>query len=413
MNTGQYGKWVWFKTAGIWRGGKAQQPVFALGFAMMLMVVRAFGEPDPTCEPGQVEICSGGSSIALVRTSTNTVTVCPGKTLSVTVDTTNILGLITTIATNSDCIVSSSTNAAPSATAGNTWWNATGLVTTSGSGLTASFSVPQTNSGTGTITFYISYCNSGVCTNCATNSISVNYTVVTCKVDVVRNGGSDVINKCLFPTRYAFFCLTGDSCVGDVTWSISPTLPNGATVIGFADGCVSIEIGNVVTNYTITATSNENTNCVGTASLFVGRDCDCTQHIISLNPVNAPGLGPNSPACGGGDSFSYGSFTNTCGSVLSLICNGSVYYTLNGNTVGHCPYLASDWSAKYWPCECGDVIMKTEFKVEHVWPFIVGPGSGKGKIETWTCSGGFDRWCYETRYGIKVDRVGGCTTGDE
>jgi len=43
-------------------------------------------------------------------------------------------------------------------------------------------------------------------------------------------------------------------------------------------------------------------------------------------------------------------------------------------------------------------------QVEHVAPFTVGPGAGKGKIETWTCAGGFNRWCYETVGGNKQAR---------
>lgn len=128
------------------------------------------------CQPGQKDTCNGGSSIVPVLATTNII-VCPAETISLCATTSDVLGSIITVTTNTDCSTVTSTNASGPATEGNSWWQATGLVVTNGSGKCASFSVPMTNQGSGTITFYVSYCNSGVCTNCGTNSTTAGYTV--------------------------------------------------------------------------------------------------------------------------------------------------------------------------------------------------------------------------------------------
>jgi hypothetical protein len=292
------------------------------------------------------------------------------------------------------------------------WWvlNYPGA-SDSGEGSVACF-LP-TNCGQGSFTFSGTWKNSDPCTGQpiggGTISKSINFKVIN--LEITPSSTNALINRCQDPNRSVTFCLTNSCYPGGVTWSLSPTLTNGATISG-SGGCATVKIGDAVQDYTITATSNDNTNCVAAADLQVGRDCVCTNHNISANSSDAPGLSTNSPGCGTSDNFSYGTFTSTCGTVLSLGCSGSVYYSVDGSTVGHCPYLASQWWARYWLCQCGEVIMKTEFQVENVAPFTLGPGPGKGKVETWTCSAGFNRWCYETVNGQRVDRTGGCNGGD-
>lgn len=136
----------------------------------------AAGQPH-NCPNGTSQKCGSDSRIFPVLATTNPVTLCPGQNLYLCVGTSNALGTIISVITNTDCSTITTTNVASPARQQAAWWTAAGLVQTNGSGICASINMPQTNQGSGSIKFNVLYCNSGVCTDCGTNSVTVEYEV--------------------------------------------------------------------------------------------------------------------------------------------------------------------------------------------------------------------------------------------
>jgi len=236
------------------------------------------------------------------------------------------------------------------------------------------------------------------------SSASGSYTVVN--VDISPASTNALINGCQDPNRSVAFSLTNSYNPGGVTWSITPSgLTGGATISGG-----TVTIGDVVTNYTIKATSNDNTNCFDTASLTLDRDCICTNHIINATAIPVGAY----PGCDLDDSWGPDSvFEDSCGNELQLECSGAptagVKYTYNDDIIGYCPYNPSEWNAWYWLCECGHVIMRAQFWVEN--GDSDPPGLACGKYETWECGvEDVDQSCYCTVLGVTTDRP--CTPAD-
>ncbi len=226
-------------------------------------------------------------------------------------------------------------------------------------------------------------------------TVSKSATFDVIKLEITPAVTNALINRCQDEHRSVKFCLTNSYYPGGVTWSLEPNnVPDGATLSGGGD-CAIVKIGNVVTQYMIIARANANTNCAAYAHLRVGRDCDCANHRPSADWKDAPGCTPDSPGCPPDGWFEYGSLATRCGNTLQLSCYGSVHYFVNGMLVGRCPYLPSGWWAYYKTCLCGDVIMAAHFTVVCTDPCSQGPGIGKGKTELWTCTGGFERTCFE------------------
>ena len=263
----------------------------------------------------------------------------------------------------------------------------------SGTGEGTSVSFFPTNCGAGTITFSGVWKNTDPCTGLpiggGTSTISTNFKVI--RVEITPPSSNALINKCQDPNRKVQYCLTNSCIPGGVTWSLTPIIPNGASLEG-SGGCVSVKIGDVVADYTVTATSNDNTNCVASASLSVGRDCDCSHHLIGPNGVSQNQTGGDI-SCGGGVAWLLPPLTNTCGETVQVGCDGTdvrLTGSISGDCLGHCPYLPTAISAVVFQCKFNEVFMKTIFQVEER-----PPGSlGRGKIETWLCGSGYSASCY-------------------
>lgn len=260
----------------------------------------------------------------------------------------------------------------------------------SGPGLGVAFT--PTNCGEGTVTFYARYSNTDPCTGqpCGgEHQISINKNFKIINLEITPSATNALINRCQDTNRSVTFCLTNSCYPGGVTWSISPSLTNGATISG-GGGCATVKIGDVATSYTITATSNDNTNCVATAGLTVGRDCACTNHVIAANSITI--MGGNGGRCAPTDAWEAAHVTTDCGDTVVLKCEGYVRLLLNGSLVGHCPYDNSSWNDFVWKCQCGAVIMKTQFTVVNTGP--TDPGYCNGKDEFWTCPGTLQKDCW-------------------
>jgi len=225
-------------------------------------------------------------------------------------------------------------------------------------------------------------------------------------VDIVPDSTNALINECLFPSQTVGFDLSADSC-GGVVWSIEPAgLTDGATINSHG----TVTIGEIATNYTIVATSIDNTNCSDTASLSLNLDCVCSNHTISANVTPIPDK--NSGGCGQSDGWMGDSVESACGEAIYLECVGYVRLDLGGNLVGHCPYDISNWDALCWKCQCGAVFMKTAFNVVNT--DTTSASYGHGKVETWTCTGGWIRNC-DTRIPATVNgaRTARACDGDD
>lgn len=223
-------------------------------------------------------------------------------------------------------------------------------------------------------------------------------------MEITPDSTNALINGCQDPNRSVTFSLTSDSYApGGVTWSITPSgLAGGATI---SDGTVAI--GDVVTNYTITAASIDNTNCSDTSTLALERDCVCSNHVIGAE-MDVPDL----KGCGLTDYWLNDPIPDKCNNNVQIMCTGApaagVKYYHNGGLVGYCPYNPSSWWAWYWKCQCGAVIMKAKFWVEN--GDDDPPGLGSGKEEIWQCGVGNEKWCYSTTNSVRITRT--CTTAD-
>ena len=236
--------------------------------------------------------------------------------------------------------------------------------------------IAPTNCGSGTVTLYATYRNVDPCTGQriggGTISVSKNFTVVN--VQVTPTSTNSLINRCQDPNRSVTFCLTNSCDPNGVSWSISPVVADGATLTSNGD-CATIKIGKVVQDYTITAISNDDTNCLAVASLSVARDCVCTNHILNPNPILPPTEGHSQ--CGDSIRPWSGSVTNyPCGQTAQIVCapcnqannacNPSatcfILY-VNGQDVGHCLYDRSQISAGYYQCNCGAMIVGSTWRI--------------------------------------------------
>jgi hypothetical protein len=249
-----------------------------------------------------------------------------------------------------------------------------------------------TNCGEGSITFYGTWRNSDPCTGqyIGGGTISKSTSFKVTNVEITPASTNALINKCQETNRSVTFCLTNSCYPGGVTWSIFPTLTNGAAISG-SGGCVSVTIGDVAQDYTITATSNDNTNCSSSATLSVARDCECTNHVKNPNLMAPPGVN-GIATCGASGQLPWdGPVTNyPCGSSAQLVCapcnqansnmgGGTCFiFYVNGVDVGHCVYGGSSITpAGYYECNCGDLIIGSIWTIKHTGP-APGPGAGCG-----------------------------------
>jgi hypothetical protein len=248
----------------------------------------------------------------------------------------------------------------------------------SGSGLGMSFLA--TNCGSGSVTFYGVWRNRNPCTwepmGGGTISVTKNFKVIN--LQITPGYTNALINRCQDPNRSVTFCLTNSCYPGGVAWSIFPVVTNGATITG-SGGCATVKIGNVVQDYTITATSNDNTNCTVSAGLSVARDCICTNHTRKPDVIFPP-FGSGNTSCGaiiiagvpiGGcvPPWSGTLVTTPCGQTAQISCvncnqvksgcssSATCFsFTVNGQDFGHCLYDQSSIVGGYFECICGSMI---------------------------------------------------------
>lgn len=123
--------------------------------------------------------CLVAPSVSLVLGTNNVLTNCLGSAISASASSVFSTGKIeiVTASTSTNCPTSRITNNVTSTVRSN-WWVVTGPggFTTNGSGLSASFT--PTNSGNGTITFYLQYTNPAPCSGSTTVSTSCPFTII-------------------------------------------------------------------------------------------------------------------------------------------------------------------------------------------------------------------------------------------
>jgi len=128
-------------------------------------------------------------------------------------------------------------------------------------------------------------------------------------------------------------------------------------------------------------------------------DCNCSQG-CEMHRDHIEANRHELPACGGCSSqrdWKAPSEHDNCANEAHTECRDGIarlYY--NGELVGHCPYLPSQWSAHYQKCECGCFFIKVFFWVEDRRPIT------QGKFENWECGVGLTRECYAYREGKMI-----------
>lgn len=377
----------------ILKAGIAGSILLVVGVATLLLKAQqptknsTSNAENPDCTAESVsEICQVPGTIILTNANA-TSNVCLGATVDASASQVVLTGLVVLVThyTNSagqastNCPDTSTTNTVSPSVVSN-WWTVAGpgSYSNSGSGLSASFN--PTNCGTGRITFNLAYRNA---TPCNTNlqyatPASADFTVI--KIAITPASTNGLINHCQTNSSVTF-SLTSDSCpLGDVSWSIAPSgLANGAAISGSGNSA-SVAIGDLVTNYTITATPVANPACAATATLSVGRDCNCTNHLIALS------FGDEDPPkpCEPNENWVYPPFATTeCGGTLVWSCDGEMHVQLDSTEVAHCPWPQTTGWFRYWKCKCNSVFKKTDFKL--ICTKETSEYYGRGKRTIWMC----------------------------
>lgn len=343
-----------------------------LGLLLALGVLTNRANENP-CPDGSWTYCDTPAWVELNPVSLPPTVDCAGKTFTLST-TINPHDGTTVTYTRRDCSWTIDFHSLGPTILSN-WWvvgnDETGETLATGTGLTATFT--PTNCGPLVISFNCLWtnsppcnCDEGDCEEDPRGGVAGKSVTITNSLAITPDSTNALINRCRDPNRSVTFHLAPDSAPCGATWSIIPSgVPNGATISG-SGSSATVRIGEVTGNYTIMAVWNISTNCVATANLSVTRDCVCTNHDLPDNPSGR--WPPDAQSC---DSSNWtGSvFTTSCLNTAQLTCTECgenlrcVTFRVNGQNVGHCPYLPSSWTANYFLCKCGDVIMQSYWDV--------------------------------------------------
>jgi len=339
--------------------------------------ISAFADQNNPCNPGCAKwSCNTGSVTNAPLSGTNQI-ICLGGSPSVpTINAGVVPGSKTQVCTNSDCTTTTSTNAIGYGLS--TWWE-------------PAIPSPFTNCGTFTFTAKAKgISQDSDCTNDTPTVTVGKLTVKVVNVGVLTIVGSPLINLCSNSANTIQVCAS-NSC-GNLTWSMTPTITNGATISG-SGSCATVNMGQVGGNYTVTAKSSENTNCANSIGLGISRDCDCTHHNpgpwVEITGFITPCYATQAPP------IVYFAHTNKCGQITSLNCDGSIHLINDGVTVGHCPYPDTRVKAWYQECANDEVLMGTHFRVVGTTNNTDTNYVGRGKDQIWQCGWQYTtNWCY-------------------
>jgi hypothetical protein len=194
--------------------------------------------------------CLTPPSVTLAAGTNNTLTNCFGSAISASALATYVTGKveIVTSSTSTNCPNSRVTNNVISTVVTN-WWVASGpgSFTTNGPGLSASFT--PTNSGNGTVTFYLRYTNAPPCTGSNTVSLSLNYTIhgITRTTNCLTEASVQFTN-----ISGSFFAALGSSITGTAQWRFQ----TGKIEIVTASTSTNCPNSKVTNDYTSTIVSN-------------------------------------------------------------------------------------------------------------------------------------------------------------
>jgi hypothetical protein len=349
--------------------------------AFCVVSISAFADQNNPCNPGCAKwTCNTGSVTNAPLSSTNQV-ICLGTSPSVPAINAGVVpGSKTQVCTNSDCTTTTTTNAINYSLS--TWWEP---------------AISQDS-------------------DCTNDTATV--TVGTLTVKVVNVGtlniiGSPIINLCSNSANTVQVCAS-NSC-GNLTWSIAPTYTNGASISG-GGSCATVNLGEIGANYTVTATSSENTNCANSIGLNVSRDCDCSHHqpgpVVAVTAFIPPGGCQSTQTT----QVVYYNHTNKCGQIILLDCaQGSIHFRVDGVLVGRCPYAGTHVRAEYKPCVNDEVVMGTRFRVISVvatnYDGTTNLDYSHGVDWKWDCPGASTYWCY-TQVPPDVNTTNGAVNRD-